>query len=144
MLKLKSSRHSRVAKVLEMPFGCSICKKSFAKAAFLSKHVELYHSRKVPKTTLKQPKVITKTETIQAKVEKETKPNEIKEFDKIQTVNETEKHNSNFNILKEHYNENCTSKNSNQSISKEMEEKANYSVKTIHQKIGHTFEPKTC
>ena len=68
--------------MLEMPFGCSICKKSFAKAASLSKHVEQYHSRKEPKTTLRQPKVITNTETIQSNVEKETKPNEIKEFDK--------------------------------------------------------------
>ena len=67
-MPVKSSDHSRVAKMLEMPFGCSICKKSFAKAVFLSKHVELYHSRKEPKTTLKQPKVITNTETIQANV----------------------------------------------------------------------------
>ena len=110
MLKLKSSHHSRVAKVLEMPFGCSICKKSFAKAASLSKHVELFHSRKEPKTTLKQPKVITSTETIQTNVEKETKPNEIKEIDKILKVHETEKHNFNFNYSKEHYNENCIPK----------------------------------
>ena len=139
----KSSDHSRVAKILEMPFGCSICKKSFAKAASLSKHVELCHSRKEPKTTLKQPKVITNTKTIQADVKKETKPNEIKEFDKIQKVYESEKHNFYFNNSKEHYNENCISKNSNQSITKEMEEKENHSVKTVRQKIWQNFEPKT-
>ena len=122
-----------------MPFGCSICKKSFAKAASLSKHVEIHHSRKEPKTTLKQPKVIKNTKTIQADVEKETKPNEIKEFDKIQKVYEAEKHKDN---AKEHYNENCTPKNSNQSVSKEMEEKENHSDKTVHQKIWHNFEPK--
>ena len=104
--------------MLEMPFGCSICKKSFAKVASLSKHVELCHSRKKPKIRLKQPKVITNTETIQAKVEKETKPN-----DKIQKVHEAEKHNFYFNNSKEHYNENGIPKNSNQCISKEMEEK---------------------
>ena len=116
MLKLKSSNHSRVSKILEMPFGCSICKKSFAKAASLSKHVEQYHSRKEPKTT-------ANTETMQEQIQ----TNEIKEFDKIQKVHEAEKHNLSLNNSKECYNENyCNPKNSNQRIIKDMNEKENH------------------
>ena len=115
--------------MLEMPFGCSICKKSFAKAASLSKHVELYHSRKEPKIASKEPKTTANTETNQEKLKKETQTNEIKEFAKIQTVYEATKNNFLLNSLKE------------KNISKEIEE--NRGAKKVQEKNGHNFEQHT-